>query len=166
MHKMSNCASIASNQVTSRRIVQNHPTAPSVEQKDTYLQSVLQRARTVDQWTKDENFEETKEMKTAKLTEEWKCAQDQPQFSNRNNKCLNCAGDHQTCDCPTRKQHWAPTTSNPASGTGIYQNHDQFQNTSLNHNSPQQQQQSQSTVGVTTPTLIVNNPKVQPGLHA
>ena len=36
----------------------------------------------------------------------------------------------------------------------------------LNHNSPQQQQQSQSTVGVTTPTLIVNSPQVQPGLHA
>ena len=61
-----------------------------------------------------------------------------------------------------------PTTSNPASGTGIYQNHDQFQNTSLNHNSPQQQQpqQSQSTVSVTIPTLIVNNPQVQQGLHA
>ena len=68
MHRMSNCVSIASNQVTSRRIVQNHPTAPSVEQKDTYLQSVLQRARTADQWMKDEDFEETKETKTAKLT--------------------------------------------------------------------------------------------------
>ena len=100
--------------------------------------------------------------------EEWKRAQDQPRFSNRNNRCLNCAGDHQTDDCPTRKQHWAPTTSNPASSTGIYQNHDQFQNISLNHNSPQQQQpkQSQSTVGVTTPTMIVNNPQVQPVLHA
>ena len=98
--------------------------------------------------------------------EEWKHAQDQQEFSNRNNKCLNCTGDHQTRDCPTRKKQRAPTTSNPASGTGIYQNHDQFQNTSLNHNSPQQQQQSQSTVGVTTPTLIVNNPQVRPGLHA
>ena len=69
MHKMIDCVSIASNQVTSRRIVQNHPTAPSLEQKDTYLQSVLQRTRTVDQWMKDETFEETREMKTAKLTE-------------------------------------------------------------------------------------------------
>ena len=69
MHRMSNYVSIASNQVTSRRIVQNQPTAPSVEQKDTYLQSVLQRARTVDQWMKDENFEETKEAKSTKLTE-------------------------------------------------------------------------------------------------
>ena len=66
---MSDCVSIASNQVTSRRIVQNHPTVPSVEQKDTYLQSVLQRTRTVGQWMKDENFEETKETKSAKLTE-------------------------------------------------------------------------------------------------
>ena len=69
MHEMSNCVSVASNQVTSRRIAQNHPTAPSVEQKDTYLQSVLQRTRTADQWMMDENFEETREMKTAKLTE-------------------------------------------------------------------------------------------------
>ena len=69
MHRMSNCVSIASNQVTLRRLVQNHPTAPSVEQKDTYLQNVLQRARTVDQWMKDENFEETKEAKTTKLAE-------------------------------------------------------------------------------------------------
>ena len=69
MHKMSDCVSIASNQVTSRRIVQNHPTAPSVEQKDTYLQSVLQRTRTTDQWMRDENFEETRETKTMKLAE-------------------------------------------------------------------------------------------------
>ena len=45
------------------------PYCSSVEQKDTYLQSALQRTRTVGQWTKDENFEETREMKTAKLTE-------------------------------------------------------------------------------------------------
>ena len=69
MHKMNDCVSIASNQVTSRRIVQNHPTAQSVEQKDTYLQSVLERTRRADQWMKDENFEETRETKTAKLAE-------------------------------------------------------------------------------------------------
>ena len=65
MHKMSDCVSVASNQVTSGRIAQNHPTAPSVEQRDTYLQ----RTRTADQWMKDENFEETRETKTTKLTE-------------------------------------------------------------------------------------------------
>ena len=86
MHRMSNCVSVASNQVTSRRIVQNHPTAPSVEQKDTYLQSVLQRTRTVGQWMKDGNFEETKEAKTAKLAERnGNVHKDQPQFSETTN---------------------------------------------------------------------------------
>ena len=69
MHLMSNCAWTANNQVTSRRIVQNYPTVPSVEQRGTYLQSVLQRTRTADQWMKDENFKETRRMKIAKLTE-------------------------------------------------------------------------------------------------
>ena len=99
--------------------------------------------------------------------EEWKRAQDQPQYSHKNNRCLSCAGDHQTCDYPTRQQHQAPTTSNPASGTGIYQNHNQSSNTSPQHSSPSQQhsQQSQSTVGITTPTLMVKNPPFQQGLQ-
>ena len=29
-------------------------------------------------------------------TEDWKKAQDQPQFSNKNNRCLNCVDDHKT----------------------------------------------------------------------
>ena len=92
--------------------------------------------------------------------EEWKRAQDQPQFSHKNNICLHCAGDHQTWDCPTRQQQMAPTTSNPASGAGIYQNTSQFSNTLPPHNSHSQQhsQQSQSTVGITIPTLTVTNP--------
>ena len=85
---------------------------------------------------------------------EWKRSQDQPQFSHRNNKCLHCAGDHQSCDCPMRRQHTANTTSNSASGPGIYQS-SQFSNTS--HTS----QQSQSTVGITTPTLPVTKPPLQ-----
>ena len=58
-------------------------------------------------------------------------------------------------------------TSNPVSSTGIYQNHNQFSNTSPQHSSPSQQhsQQSQSTVGLTTPTLMVNNPPFQQGLQ-
>ena len=85
--------------------------------------------------------------------EDWKKAQDQLQFSNKSKKCLNCAGDKRTHDCPTRKQPHAPLTSNPANGTDIYQNNLQFQN-----NSPQQHsQQSASTVGISTPTLMVNN---------
>ena len=87
--------------------------------------------------------------------EEWKKSQDQPQFSHRSNKCLHCASNHQSCDCPMRQQHQANTTSNPASGPGIYQNTSQFSNTS--HTS----QQSQSTVGITTPTLPVTNPPLQ-----
>ena len=87
--------------------------------------------------------------------EEWKRTQDQPQFSHKNNKCLHCASDHQSRDCPMRQQHQANTTSNPASGPGIYQNTSQFANTS--HTS----QQSQSTVGITTPTLPITNPPFQ-----
>ena len=74
---------------------------------------------------------------------------------HRNNKCPHCASNHQYRDCPTRQQHQANTTSNPASGPGIYQNTSQFSNTS--HTS----QQSQSTVGITTPTLPVTNPPFQ-----
>ena len=59
-----------------------------------------------------------------------------------------------------RQQHQANTTSNPASGSGIYQNTSQFSNTSPPHASHPQQhsQQSQSTVGINTPTLPVTNP--------
>ena len=95
--------------------------------------------------------------------EEWKRSQDQPKFSHKDNRCLHCASDHKTHDCPTRPQHQAPTTSNHARGTGIYQNTNQFSNTSPQHSSHSQQhsQQSQSTVGVTTPTLMVTNPPFQ-----
>ena len=58
-----------------------------------------------------------------------------------------------------RQQQQGTTTSNPASGTGIYQNTSQFLNTSPPHSSHSQQhsQQSQSTVGIATPTLTVTN---------
>ena len=87
--------------------------------------------------------------------EEWKRSQDQPQFSHKNNRCLHCAADHQSHDCPMKQEPQATTTSNPASGTGIYQNTSQFLNTSPPHNSHSQQhsQKSQSTVGITTPTV-------------
>ena len=92
--------------------------------------------------------------------EEWKRSQDQPQFLHKNNRCLHCASDYQSCDYPMRQQHQANTTSNPASGSGIYQNTSQFSNTSPSHTSHPQQHslQSQSTVGITTPTLPVTNP--------
>ena len=83
---------------------------------------------------------------------EWKRSKDQPRFSNPNNRCLNCAGNHSTHDCPVRHQHQASTTSNPASGSGIY-NSKPNPNISSQPNSspPQNSQQSQSTVGVTIP---------------
>ena len=87
--------------------------------------------------------------------EEHKRSQDQPQFLHINNRCLHCASDHQSCNCPMRQQHQASTTSNPTSGPGIYQNINTFANT------PPTSQQSQSTVGITTPTLPVTNPPFQ-----
>ena len=106
-------------------------------------------------------WEEAKCQSQETHREEWKRSQDQPQFSHKNNRCLHCAGSHQTCDCPMRQQQQATTTSNLASGTGIYQNTSQFSNTSPPYSSHSQQhsQQSQSTVGVTTPTLTVTNPQ-------
>ena len=53
-----------------------------------------------------------------KSRDQWKRNQDLPQFSNRNNRCLHCAGDHQTRDCTTTRQWQTPITNNPASGTG------------------------------------------------
>ena len=85
--------------------------------------------------------------------EDWKKAQDRPQFSNRTNKCLNCAGNHRTRDCPTRQQPHTPPIGNPANSTGIYKNNSQFQN----HLPQQHLQQSVSMVGISTLTLMVNN---------
>ena len=39
--------------------------------------------------------EEAKGQSHETCREEWKRAQDQPQFSHKNNRCLHCAGDHQ-----------------------------------------------------------------------
>ena len=36
---------------------------------------------------------------TEESRDQWKRTQDLPQFSNRNNRCLHCAGDHQTRNC-------------------------------------------------------------------
>ena len=44
--------------------------------------------------------------------------QDLPQFLSCHNRCLHCAGDHQTIDCTTTRQQQTPTTNSPASGTG------------------------------------------------
>ena len=88
-----------------------------------------------------------------KTHKDWKKAQDRPQFSNTTDKCLNCAGNHRMCDRPTRQQPHAFPASNTANGTGIYKNNSQFQN----HSPQQHSQQSASMVGISTPTLMVNN---------
>ena len=54
-----------------------------------------------------------------KRCENWKQTQDQPQFSNPNNRCLHGAGNHGSCDCPTRHQHQAPPTNNAVGSTSI-----------------------------------------------
>ena len=94
--------------------------------------------------------------------EDWRRAQDQPQYSHLDNRCLNCAGSHKTRDCPMRQQHQAPPANNPVGSTGKnYQYLPQFQQPS-----PQQHsQQSQSTVGSSTPLLMVNNLQYQQGLQ-
>ena len=85
----------------------------------------------------------------------WKRTQDQPQYSNSENKCLHCAGDHRSCDCLTRYQHQALPATNPVGSTGTHSPHyfPWFSNPSPQHHS----QQSQSAVGSSTPTLMVNN---------
>ena len=93
--------------------------------------------------------------------ENWKRAQDQPQFSNPNNRCLHCADDHGSCDCPMRHQHQAPPTNNPVGSTGINSQYSPcFSQPSL----PQHSQQSHSTARSSTPMLMINNPQqFQPG---
>ena len=89
-----------------------------------------------------------------KRCENWKQAQDQPQFSNPNG-CLHCAGDHRSRNCPTRHQHQAPTTNNPVGSTGINSQHSPYFS---QPSPPQHSQQSQSMAGSSTPMLMINNP--------
>ena len=111
---------------------------------------------------------------TCEMTEEsrdqWKRTQDLPQFSNQNNRCLHCAGNHQTQDCMTSQQHHAPTTNNPTGGTGTSTHYHapnlpSFTSSQSNTGSPTDYQHSQSTIHVQTPTLMVNGPQFQPNLQ-
>ena len=69
--------------------------------------------------------------------------------------CLHCTGNHRSHDCPTKHQHQAPPATNLAGSTGTYSHHSfsRFPNTSPQHHS----QQSQSTIGSSTWTLMVDN---------
>ena len=95
--------------------------------------------------------------------------EDLPQFSSHHNRCLHCAGDHQTTNCTTTRQQQTPSTNSPASGTGtsIHQN---TPNTSHSSSHPDSQspascQHSQSTIHVQMPTLNINAPQFQSNLH-
>ena len=73
-----------------------------------------------------------------------------PRFSNPNNKCLHCSGNHRSAVCPTRSQHQpTPSPSSCVSSAG-----------KPHINTPPQQgtKNSQSTACSTTLTLLVNNP--------
>ena len=84
-------------------------------------QQSAERCESVNQGT-DKRHENCREIA------DWKRAQDQPQYSHLDNRCLNCAGDHRTRDCSTRQQHQAPPANNPVSSTGTnYQYSPQFQ---------------------------------------
>ena len=105
-----------------------------------------------------------------KSRDQWRRNQDFPQFSNRNNRCLHCAEDHQTRDCTTTRQQQTLTTNNPASGTGTpthsnAPNTPHYTSSQSNTQSPASHQHSQSTMHVQTPTLNINAPHFQPNLH-
>ena len=99
---------------------------------------------------------------TGESRDQQKRNEDLPQFSSRHNRCLHCAGDHQTANCTTTQQWQAPTTNSPASGTGtsIHQNTPNTSHSSSHSNSqsPASCQHSQSTLHVQMPTLNINAP--------
>ena len=107
---------------------------------------------------------------TGESRDQWRRNQDLPQFSNHNNKCLHCAGDHQTKYCATMRKRQTPTTNNPASGTGTSihsnaPNTPRYTSSQSNTQSPASHQHSQSTIHVQTLTLNINAPHFQPNLH-
>ena len=106
---------------------------------------------------------------TAESRDQWRRNQDLPKFLSHHNRCLLCAGDHQTANCTTTWQRQAPTTNSPASvtGTPIYQNAFNTSHSSSHSNSqsPASRQHSQSTIHVQTPTLNINTPQFQSNLH-
>ena len=91
--------------------------------------------------------------------------EDLPQFSSHHNKCLQCAGDHQTTNCTWQQQ--TSSTNSPASGTGtpLHQNAPSTSRTSVHNNSQSPAAHSQSTLHVQTPTLNINAPPFPPNLH-
>ena len=136
--------------------------------KISYCSKCRTRGHTPDRCTsKPQRNGHTRE--TGESRNQWRRNQDLPQFLNHHNRCLHCAGDHQTKDCTTTRQRQTPTTNSPASGTGT-STHNNAPNTShssshSNTQSPASHQHSQSTIHVQTPTLNINAPQFQPNLH-
>ena len=75
-------------------------------------------------------------------------------FSNPNNKCLHCGGDHRSAVCPMQSQHQpTPSTSSCVSSAG---------KSHINMSPQQGTKNSQSTACSTMSTLLVNNPARTP----
>ena len=117
--------------------------------KIPYCSKCRTRGHTLDKYTsKPQQNRHTHQ--TGESRDQWRRNQDLPQFYNCHNRCLHCAGDHQTKDCATTWQWQTPTTNNPASGTGI-STHNNTPTTSQssshsNTQSPASHQHSQSTI--------------------
>ena len=89
---------------------------------------------------------------------------DLPQFSSHHNKCLQCAGDHQTTNC-TRPQSSSTNTSTTGTGIPPHQNAHSTSRTSAHSNSHSPTTHSESTFHVRTPTLNITTPPFPPNLH-
>ena len=147
MQPMDDPVSDASSLDTSRRTALNSHTAPGAEQEDMCPQGALLNSRATGQIRK-------KIVRAMELTEK-----NTKGHKTSHSFCTSIT-DVSTAPVITNltivlQQHQTNTTSSPASGPGIYQNTNKFANTL--HIS----QQSQSTVGITTPTLPVTNPPLQ-----
>ena len=90
---------------------------------------------------------------------------DLPQFSSHYNKCLQCAGDHQTANCTRQWQSSSTNTSTSGTGTPPHQNAPSTSCTSAHTNSQSPAAHSQSTLHVQTLTLNINAPPFPPNLH-
>ena len=86
-----------------------------------------------------------------------------PQFSNQQNLCLHCAGDHRTATCTTTRQQ---QNTNTNTGTPIPQNSPNTpQSSSSSSHSQTSRPHSQSTLHVQMPTLNINAPPFPSNLH-
>ena len=66
-----------------------------------YCSKCRTRGHTPDKCTSKPQRNRPTHEATEESRDQWKRNQDLPQFSNQNNRCLHCAGDHQTQDCAT-----------------------------------------------------------------